>query len=234
MLAAYSGAHLIHRSDGSLDVVAALDAKLDYHLDIDRIYDRPESSQGAEIGKLTGKLRSYSKADATSEILNTTVLVEDLNATEFRITHDACEGTALDLTGATLVGDPVYNTYSTVFTAVPEATSFQAVLTGYAVQINEVDFTRTYSNEHGEVRTYDNPIASDIDLTYAMCDRYKSVEAATKYTFTMRDDAAVEVADRVKLDTLAVPTGSDVIVTDIKRSFNGGVEAEYTVIDDPF
>jgi hypothetical protein len=44
----------------------------------------------------------------------------------------------------------------------------------------------------------------------------------------------VETADCVLLDTADAPTGVPVIVTNIKRNFDGGLTADYTVIENPY
>lgn len=233
MLAAYTGAYLKHRSDGSLDVVPSLGAQLDYHLDIDRIYDRPEMVNGANIARIQGTLGSYDVAADPETILDTTIAVPDTDPATFRIIHDACADGSLVLTGATLIGDPTYNTYSTVFEATPGSTTFGATLTGKRVTINTTQFAKDYPSIRGDTVEFTNPIASDLVLAEAMYDRYWDMATALTYKFTMRDDPAVEVGDRAWLDTLSEPTGIPIIVTEIKRAFDGGTTGDYTVIEDP-
>lgn len=233
MLAVYCGAYVLHRSDGSLDIVASLDEPLDYHLDIDRIYDRPETINGMNIATIKGTLQSYSVDTVEKTIVEASVAVTDTNPDRFTIVHDPCAEGEVVLTGATLFGTPTYNTYSTVFEATPDAAGvFTATLTGKPVTIAETQFSRDYPNDRGDIIEYSNPIASDITLATEMYDRYYRLATALSYKFTMRDDAAVETGDRVYLDTLAEPDGIAVIVKEIRRSFNGGVDGEYVVVED--
>lgn len=232
MLAAYCGAYLIHRSDGSLDVKASLDERLDYHLDLGRVYDRPEMMNGASIARIQGLIHTYHASDTPEVILETDISVIDLNADTFTITHDPCADGVLELTGATLIGTPKYNTYSTTFDAAPLATTFHVALTGKKVTIGESQIGIDYPNTRGEVIDFTCPIASDLTMVKAMYDRYYRYSTALTYTFSMRDDPAVEVGDRLYMDTLSEPTGIPVLVKEIRRTFNGGVDAEYTVIED--
>lgn len=232
MLAAYCGAYLIHRSDGALDIRASLDERLDYHFDLGRVYDRPEMINGTSIARIQGTIQTYQVADTPEVILETDISVVDLNSDTFTLTHDPCAEGVLTLTNATLIETPIYNTYSTTFDAAPLATTFHVVLTGKRVTISESQFGVDYPNTRGEAVEFSCPIASDLTLTKAMYDRYYKYSTALGYRFSMRDDPAVEVGDRLYLDTLSEPEGIPVLVKEIRRTFNGGVDAEYTVIED--
>ncbi|MBW2595131.1 MAG: hypothetical protein JRC93_04015 [Deltaproteobacteria bacterium] len=235
MLAAYCGAHLLHRSDGSLDIVPDLGSALDYHLDIDRIYDRPETIKGENVTTIQGKLRTYNTAVGSTTIMEAAIEAVTTDQTTFTITHDPCSGGSLELTDATLNGSPTYNTYSTTFDATPDFVgTFTLVLSGNAVTFGESQLSKTYDTVRGETKDFDNPIASDRTMALAMYDRYHTFKTAMSYKFSMRDDPAIEVGDRVKLDTLAVPDGIPVIVTAIRRKFNGATDGEYTVVEDPY
>jgi hypothetical protein len=234
MLANYTGAYLIHRSDGTLAVTTTLGGINDYHIDILRVYERPTTIKGSAIGTLRGTLKRYTQEGWTSEILSTQVIRAGSGSLQYILTHEACAATDLSITsgGATIDGSPVFNTYSTIFYAT--ATSdFNVVLTGYRADVVAARFDLTLDQSGGEIREIDNPLTSDPDLTTAMYRAYAAIEGSYRYRFTMRDDAAIEVGDRLYLDTLAVPDGFAVIVAEIRRGFNGGTEAEYLVYADP-
>ncbi len=236
-LAAYAGAWILHRSDGTIEVTTSLGSRLDYHFDVDRVYDVPRRESGEGIGAIKGKLHGFSGIDEASGTSQSegsqtvaTFLPADYSTQEFRVTHDPYDGAALTLVGATLV-TVEYNTYSTVFTATPTAATVTATVIGYPATMTDAEVTQTYGD--GTTVEIDNPLASDRTMTLAMLDHYHSYANATSYVFTMRDDPAVEVGDRCYLDTLDTPAGIPVIVASIKRSFNGGCDGEYTVIVDP-
>jgi hypothetical protein len=259
MLAAYSGAYLIHRSDGSLDVTTTLPTRGDYTLAEAQVYDRPKTISGANISRIGGALHSYTVAAATETIVESDFLILDLSQVELRITHDAIANGSVSITGGTISGTPTYNTYSTLFLVDPTATTIRATLTGKRVTIAERRFGKSYLAS-GDVVELACPIASDPTLTLAMYDQYEAVTSATRYEFSMRDDPSIAVGDRLWLqmmsersygrwnyrigDALCVvsttqPLYTDlwgkvvpVVVTCIKRKFNGGLDADYTVVTD--
>jgi hypothetical protein len=204
---------------------------LTYHITLDNTYDRPEITRGDDIAAITGNLYDYMPEPDVSTIADVTVPAPVNVPDTFRITHDACESGSLRLTGARLIGPVTYNTYSTVFQATPTAATFRAVITGYKVEMVERSFAKSYPSTHGETYEFNNPLATDPTQTEAMYDRYHAFASATKYQVSLRDDPAVQVADTVLLDTLEVPEGIPCTVTDIRRSFNGGIDGEYTLAD---
>lgn len=232
-LAAYVGAYLVHRSDGSLHVLASLPTPTDEAI-YTNVYDRPKLTRGSSIGRVTGTLKRPWRSKRTEDfvqISETEVVVTTVGTQTYTITHDPCDDHVLTLSGATLIGTPQYYTYATTFVAAASS-NFTATLSGYPLVIRERVFEKTYLQNRGEVREFNNPLASDPTLTERMYDAYVNVETADHYTFTMRDNPAFEVCDRVTLRTLDDQIGKTVIIQSIKRDFNGAIDAEYEVVVD--
>src|SRR5690606_37178205 len=95
-----------------------------------------------------------------------------------------------------------YNTYSTVFTVDPSSTTITATLVGKRVSINSQVFEKVYSAS-GDSVELTCPIASDPAMTIAMYDHYRAVSEATRFEFTMRDDPALDVGDRVNIKLMS-------------------------------
>jgi hypothetical protein len=203
-----------------------------HHFTLDNIYDRPEMVGGDTIATISGGLYEYHVGDA-SETMAVVSIVPDtpFEPVTYRLVHDPCAYGHLTLTGGVLIGTPTYNTYSTVFSVMPTASTMYATLTGFRVDIIKRDFVRQYPVAKGENHTFECPIASDSAVTGLMYDRYHGVASATKYNVKLRDDPSVEVNDRVLLDTLEHPTGITTTVSDIKRTFDGGISGEYTLVE---
>lgn len=232
MLASYCGAYMLHASDGSLHIRASLDEPTNYHLNLRQVYDRPEMRGGENIAQVKGKIHTYNVADTPELILGARVAAPDGAVTRFTLEHDPCADGSLTLTDATLLGTPTYCTRSVTFECLPSEDVFTVELTGKKVTIGEAAFAVDYPNTTGDVKEFVNPIASDITRTRQMYDRYYRWSTALSYTFTMRDDPALEVGDKVFLDTRSEPDGIPVLLKEINRTFNGGTEAQYTVIED--
>jgi len=224
-----------------------------------QVYERPKTLDGTRISKVVGALHSYTVGADDETLFDADILLADTSQQTVKITHEACSGGALVVTGGAVVGTPVYNTYSTVFVVTPVTTTIHGELTAKRVEIGERRFEETYLAS-GETAEFTCPIASDPTLTTAMFDHYAAVAATTRFEFSMRDDPAIEVGDRryiqlmsaraygswgyvlgeatcVVSDTLLIwntewDTVLPVVVTSIKRRFDGGVDADYTVAVD--
>lgn len=157
--------------------------------------------------------------------------------------------------------DGFWGVYSTEFKVIPMGNKTQVRFRLFGVPLSLItsEMRKTY-NDSGESVTIDCPIASDPALAKAMMDRYVDAVSATSYEFTMRDNPALDVGDRCWLKltsereftswnyvlgrddcatSLDVPlqrTNYDnlvpVIIQKIKSTFNGGMEATYTVVTD--
>lgn len=232
MLTAYVGAFVLYDADGTIQVKSGLGTRVDYAMDLDRIYGRPEVITGTEIGTLRGTIKSYAKADFADVILEASVKTTATGQSTFIISHDACEGTALTLVGATLANLPIFRTYSTVFEATPLGGEFFLRIEGYPVNINEARLDLVLDAANGEIREFNCPIASDARMIDQMYRNYAQMEGRTRYRVKMRDDARIEVGDRITLETKSEPTGIPVVVAEIRRTFNGATDAEYLVFTD--
>lgn len=232
MVVAYVGGYIRFASDGSLVITKSLGDKLSYHLNANQVYDRPEYAKGTEIGTLRGAIYSYT-AGTTAQVIQTSQMQGAVGTLQrFIVTHEPCQDTTLTLDGAVLSAIQVKGTYATTFDATPQLPTFGVTVNGKPVTIAENRVSKTYTQSRGEIRDYDNKIASDPTQTLLMFDRYREAASRRTYTFTMRDDPAIETGDRVLLDTVSTPTGLRVIVTKIERSFNGGIESKVRVVTD--
>jgi hypothetical protein len=252
-LAAYVGAYLIHRDDGSLSVTSTLTDKPDYTVGEMRVYDRPKTDTGTRINRLTSTLSFYTADATTSTIFDGDLRLVNTDPVEVRITHDGCDSGSLDITsGGSISGTPVYNTYSTVFTVEPTSTTIHVTLTGKKVTISSQNFEKTYYAS-GDVVDVKCDIASDPAQLIAMLDHYNAVDSSTRFEFSMRDDAKLKVGDVVNLqlisdreysvwnyilgDAACVVSATapilttrwdnylSVVMQSIKRAFNGGTDA---------
>jgi hypothetical protein len=202
-----------------------------HHLTLDNTYDRPEIIRGVNVSRVSGALCRYQMADSLETIADVTLVPNTTDPATYRVTHDGCDSGQLTLVDATLIGSPTYNTYSTVFAASATAGTIRAKLVGYRVDVIRTDLVKTYPVARGENHSFECSIASDATITEAMFDRYQSITGATKYQIKMRDNPAVEVGDVVLLDTVESPAGISVTVEEIKRTFNGGIDGEYILVD---
>lgn len=259
MLAAYTGAYLLHRTDGSLLITPTLPAQSDYTLGENQVYDRPKTVNGTRINRINGTLKSYSVAPTAELVYDADIELSSTNATTVTITHDACAQGALTVTGGTVTGTTWYRTYSTVFNVTPSATTLHVHLSAKRVEINTRTFEKAYMPS-GTSLDLNCPIASDPTMTIAMYDHYAAVSSATGYEFTMRDDPAIVVGTRLYLQLMStreygvwnyrlgdaacvvsstVPLWTSawsnvvpVVVTRIARKFDGALDADYTVTTD--
>lgn len=154
-----------------------------------------------------------------------------------------------------------YGVYSTVVRVIPTGTSrlIRYTLYGAPLSLTTSSYSKTY-NDMGESVTIDCGVASDPTPAIEMMDKYVDVISSASYEFTMRDDPSLDVGMRVwlklssekeystwnyvlgeptcivsntvPLQTINYNTLVPVVIQKIKSTFNGGMEATYTVITD--
>lgn len=259
MLAAYVGAYILPSKGGSVVIVPNLAARVDETLGEMQVYERPMTISGQSIREITGSLYSYN-VGASETVVDANIALPSTAAGQvITITHDAVSGGSLSVvSGGTLVGTPTYTTYRTIFTVNPSAATIHVERTGNRVEIASRQFNKTYASS-GESVGLNCPIASDPTATIAMYDHFKQVASSTSFEFSMRDNPAIEVGDRLYLQLMSerkfgdwnyyagstalvsttVPIWTDlwstvlpVVVTKVRRLFNGGLDADYTVVVD--
>lgn len=258
MLAAYVGAYILPSVGGAVTIVPELPARVDKTLGEMEVYERPITINGQRIREVTGNLYSYNEG-ASETVVDADLVLPNTDAGQVvTITHDAVSGGSLTVTaGGTLVGTPTYTTYRTVFTVNPSATTIHVERTGNRVEIASRQFNKTYASA-GESVGINCSIASDPTLTIAMYDHFKQVASSTSFEFSMRDNPAIEVGDKLYLQLMSerkfgdwnyyvgtavvsdtIPLWTDlwstvlpVVVTKARRLFNGGLDADYTVVVD--